>query len=115
METGERAALIRLKMSCILKPSNLKLTLLVSGAWALLPWILWLLYQFHKPDHADIVWWAATPAVFIAYSPMIMFRVDSEVGNWFPMAWVVGCSAFNFVIGTVICFFVRAVRNHRAA
>jgi len=90
-----------------IKPSRTKWALIISSAWALLPWLLWAVYQFHKPDHADLFWMSAIPLVFISFIPMLLSGGGTQTGDWFPIAWVFGCSVFNLAAGLLLSFVIR--------
>ena len=89
-----------------MRRSRIKWPLIASGAWALLPWLLWAVYQFHKPDHADPFWLPAMPLVFASFIPMLLNYGDTPAGNWFPIVWVLGSSVFNLAAGLLLSFIV---------
>ena len=92
-----------------------KLLLIVAVIWAVMPWALWFVYQFHKPDHADPFWLLAMPLVFLSFIPMLLKHSDTGSGGWFPVGWVIVSSAFNFAVGTLLAIFVRLFRKQNDA
>lgn len=95
-----------------MKTFKFKWLLIVTGTWALLPWLLWLVYQFHKPDHADVFWLLALPFTFISFLPMFLSQ-GGDAPMWFPMGWVIGSSAFNLVLGTAFFLAVSLLTKKR--
>ena len=95
--------------------SRIKVALVISSAWALDPWLLWAVYQFHKPGgHADPFWGLAIPLVFVSFIPMFL-KYGGRAGaggDWFPIAWVFGCSIFNLAAGLLLSFVIRAFSTH---
>jgi hypothetical protein len=96
-----------------MKPSRIKWSLIISSAWALLPWLLWAVFQFHKPDHASLFWMLAMPFVFISFILMLLIHGDTYTADWFPMAWVFGCSVFNLAFGLSLSFVIRVLDRPR--
>jgi hypothetical protein len=86
----------------------------VPMTWALLPWLFWCVFQFHKPDHADPFWLPAIPFIYVSFIPMMLFGHDSDNPNWFPLGWVAGSSVFNLAAGallSVIIWFMIDTKN----
>src|SRR5258706_9926737 len=91
-----------------MKTSTRKWLLIVAVVWAAMPWLFWSVYQFHNPDHADVFWLPAMPFVILSFVPMLVSRPET-VG--FPMGWVIGSLAFNFVVVALVMFFVKTVQE----
>jgi hypothetical protein len=98
-----------------MKVSLFKGLLIVVVIWAVMPWALWFVYQFHKPDHADAFWLPAMPLVFLSFVPMLLKHSVTGSESWFPIGWVVGSSAFNLAVGILFAFLVRSLRRRSDA
>ena len=81
--------------------------------WALSPWLVWAVYQFHKPDHADAFWTASIPFVIFSCLPLVLSQASWDGTNWFPTGMVAVCSIFNVAAGILILAVVKALRKHR--
>jgi hypothetical protein len=95
----------------VVKISLFKLLLAITTFWALMPWLLWAVYQFHPPDHADPFWLLMIPFAFASFIPMILRSNDSGDTSWFPLGWVVASSLFNLLVGGLILLVVKVVRT----
>jgi hypothetical protein len=91
-----------------MKPSTRKWLLIIAVVWAAMPWLCWFVFQFHKPDHADVFWLPAMPLVIISFIPMLVSHPDT-VG--FPVGWVIGSSVFNFMVVALVMFFVKSIQE----
>lgn len=97
-----------------MKNSRWPIPALTISVPTLVPWVLWAIYQFHKPDHADVFWLPAMPLSFIFLLPMWLIHGGGGP-NWFPVDWVALSSAFNLVFAASIWSVVLLIKKKTSA
>jgi hypothetical protein len=73
--------------------------------------VLEWVYQFHKPDQADVFWLTAMPFTVVSWLPLLLSHSATEGATLFPEGTVALCSIFNLVAGVLILSVVKTLKK----